>query len=284
MQQLTLPAPAKLNLFLHILGRRVDGYHQLQTLFQFLDLADDITITVRDDGKLNLLTPFAGLADCDNLAIKAAKILQLATNTSLGADISIHKCLPMGGGVGGGSSNAATVLHGLNILWQTRLSNEKLAELGLQLGADVPVFVHGQAAWAEGVGEQLTPVVLPEPWFILVKPNCHISTAEIFQHPDLTRDSDPITVAAYLQRGARNDCEAIVRKRYPEVDKVFKLLNNLAPTRLTGTGACLFAEFADKNSAERAFKQLPDDLQAFLARGCNQSILHKHLQSRTNSI
>ncbi|WP_027708191.1 4-(cytidine 5'-diphospho)-2-C-methyl-D-erythritol kinase [Zooshikella ganghwensis] len=284
MQQLTLPAPAKLNLFLHILGRRVDGYHQLQTLFQFLDLADDITMTVRDDGKLNLLTPFAGLADCDNLAIKAAKILQLATNTSLGADISIHKCLPMGGGVGGGSSNAATVLHGLNILWQTRLSNEKLAELGLQLGADVPVFVHGQAAWAEGVGEQLTPVVLPEPWFILVKPNCHISTAEIFQHPDLTRDSDPITVAAYLQRGARNDCEAIVRKRYPEVDKVFKLLNNLAPTRLTGTGACLFAEFADKNSAERAFKQLPDDLQAFLARGCNQSILHKHLQSRTNSI
>ncbi|RDH45659.1 4-(cytidine 5'-diphospho)-2-C-methyl-D-erythritol kinase [Zooshikella ganghwensis] len=284
MQQLTLPAPAKLNLFLHILGRRVDGYHQLQTLFQFLDLADDITITVRDDGKLNLLTPFAGLADCDNLAIKAAKILQSATSTSLGADISIHKCLPMGGGVGGGSSNAATVLHGLNILWQTHLSNEKLAELGLQLGADVPVFVHGQAAWAEGVGEQLTPVVLPEPWFILVKPNCHISTAEIFQHPDLTRDSDPITVAAYLQRGARNDCEAIVRKRYPEVDKVFKLLNNLAPTRLTGTGACLFAEFADKNSAERAFKQLPDDLQAFLARGCNQSILHKHLQSRTNSI
>ncbi|MBU2707224.1 4-(cytidine 5'-diphospho)-2-C-methyl-D-erythritol kinase [Zooshikella marina] len=284
MQQLTLPAPAKLNLFLHILGRRVDGYHQLQTLFQFLDLADDITMTVRDDGKLNLLTPFAGLADYDNLAIKAAKILQLATNTSLGVDISIHKCLPMGGGVGGGSSNAATVLHGLNILWQTRLSNEKLAELGLQLGADVPVFVHGQAAWAEGVGEQLTPVVLPEPWFILVKPNCHISTAEIFQHPDLTRDSDPITVAAYLQRGARNDCEAIVRKRYPEVDKVFKLLNNLAPTRLTGTGACLFAEFADKNSAERAFKQLPGDLQAFLARGCNQSILHKHLQSRTNSI
>ncbi|MGI0117131.1 4-(cytidine 5'-diphospho)-2-C-methyl-D-erythritol kinase [Zooshikella sp. RANM57] len=284
MQQLTLPAPAKINLFLHILGRRVDGYHQLQTLFQFLDLSDEVTMTIRDDGKLRLLTPFPDLADSDNLAIKAAKILQLATNTPLGADISIKKCLPMGGGVGGGSSNAATVLHGLNILWQTHRSNTELAKLGLQLGADVPVFIHGHAAWAEGIGDQLTPIALPEAWFILVKPNCHISTAKIFQHPDLTRDSDPITVAAYLQRGARNDCEAIVRKQYPEVDKVFKLLNNLAPTRLTGTGACLFATFANKESAEQALKQLPDNLQAFLARGCNQSMLHKHLQSRTNSI
>ncbi len=278
---LSLPAPAKLNLFLHITGRRSDGYHLLQTLFQFLDHGDTLHFTSRSDGQLRLLSALPGVATEDNLILRAARILQQASGTSLGADIRLDKRLPMGGGLGGGSSDAATTLVGLDHLWQTALGEERLAELGLQLGADVPVFVRGRAAWAEGVGEQLTPVEVDEPWYLVVVPACHVSTAEIFSDERLTRDTTPITLAAFREHGGRNDCLPVVTARYPEIRNTLILLNKFCEAKMTGTGSCLFGAFPNEREADKVRARLPATLQAFVAKGCNVSPLHALLDKAT---
>ena len=277
---LSLPAPAKLNLFLHITGRRANGYHELQTLFQFLDYGDTLHFSLRDDDQLNLLTELAGVDAEDNLIIRAARLLREASGCQLGADIRLDKILPMGGGIGGGSSDAATTLLGLNQLWQTGLSLDQLAELGIRLGADVPVFVHGKAAWAEGVGEKLTPVELDEPWFLVVAPACHVSTAEIFSDQRLTRDTSPITLAAFREVGSRNDCLPVVTTRYPEIRNTLILLNKYCEAKMTGTGSCLFGAFPNEREADKVRARLPATLRSFVARGCNVSPLHRELQKQ----
>ena len=280
---LSLPAPAKLNLFLHINSRRDDGYHNLQTIFQLLDQGDLLHFHHRDDGELHLTPQLDGVADEDNLIIKAARLLAETTGCSQGADIKLEKQLPMGGGIGGGSSNAATTLVGLNHLWQTHLSIEALAQLGAQLGADVPVFVRGQSAWAEGVGDKLQAVELPEKWFLVLTPNCHVSTAEIFSHKELTRDTPIITVAASFEQGGRNDCQPLVRKLFPAVDIALNWLSQYGDARMTGTGACVFAPFDTAEAAEAVLAELnnsgPENLQGFVAKGVNQSPLHNLLQT-----
>ncbi len=274
---LSLPAPAKLNLFLHITGRRPDGYHTLQTLFQFLDHGDTLHFTPRDDGQILLSPQLPGVLAEDNLIVRAARLLQQATRCALGADILLEKRLPMGGGIGGGSSDAATTLVGLNHLWNTRLSDDQLAAIGLQLGADVPVFVRGQAAWAEGVGEQLTPVECDEPWYLIVVPPCQVSTAEIFSDQRLTRDTPPITLAAFREHGGRNDCLPVVEERYPEIRNALILLNNYCEAKMTGTGSCLFGAFPNEREADKVRARLPATLQTFVAKGCNRSPLHQML-------
>lgn len=277
---LTLPAPAKLNRMLHIVGRRKDGYHTLQTLFQIIDLSDSLTFIARDDGIIHLIDEVNGVSHDDNLIVRAARLLQQASGTHLGATLSIEKQLPMGGGLGGGSSNAATVLVGLNHLWQLGFSFDELARLGLQLGADVPVFVHGHSAWAEGVGEQLTSVTLDIPWFVIIHPGISVSTPSVFQDPQLTRDSRPITMARALQGGAlewRNDCEAVVKKRYPLIAEAFHWLEQYAPSRLTGTGACLFAAFDTPERAQAIAQLAGQHWPAWVARGLNTSPLHDAL-------
>lgn len=278
---LSLPAPAKLNLFLHITGRRKDGYHLLQTLFQFLDYGDTLHFTPRDDGEIRLTSELPGVAAEDNLIVRAARSLQQASGTRLGADIRLDKRLPMGGGIGGGSSDAATTLLGLDRLWNTRLGEDRLAELGLQLGADVPVFVRGRAAWAEGVGEQLTPVEVDEPWYLVVAPACQVSTAEIFSDERLTRDTPAITLAAFREHGGRNDCLPVVTARYPEIRNTLILLNKFCEAKMTGTGSCLFGAFPNEREADKVRARLPATLKAFVARGCNTSPLHALLDKAT---
>ncbi|MAB96641.1 MAG: 4-(cytidine 5'-diphospho)-2-C-methyl-D-erythritol kinase [Pseudomonadaceae bacterium] len=276
---LTLPAPAKLNLMLHILNRRPDGYHELQTLFQFLDYADELGFALREDGEIRLHTEIAGVPHDSNLIVRAAKQLQQLTGCTLGADLWIDKKLPMGGGIGGGSSDAATTLLGLNHLWQLGLSADQLAELGLKLGADVPVFVRGHAAFAEGVGEKLTSIELEEPWFLVVIPQVLVSTAEIFSDPELTRDSPPIKVRSLLEGGGRNDCQPVVQKRYPEVHNALILLNKFVQAKLTGTGACVFGSFPNRADADKVARQLPVTLPSFVAQGRNISMLHRKLET-----
>lgn len=277
---LSLPAPAKLNLFLHVTGQRDDGYHTLQTLFQFLDYGDTLHFSSRNDGKIVLLSDLPGVDAEDNLIVRAARLLKEASSTPLGADIKLDKILPMGGGIGGGSSDAATTLLGLNHLWQTGLSIDQLAELGIRLGADVPVFVRGHAAWAEGVGEQLTPVELEEPWFLVVAPDCPVSTAEIFSDERLTRNSSPITLAAFVAGGGRNDCLPVVTTRYPEIRNTLILLNKYCEAKMTGTGSCLFGAFPNEREADKVRARLPATLRSFVARGCNVSPLHCELQKQ----
>ncbi|MAH00625.1 4-(cytidine 5'-diphospho)-2-C-methyl-D-erythritol kinase [Halopseudomonas aestusnigri] len=277
---LSLPAPAKLNLFLHVTGQRDDGYHTLQTLFQFLDYGDTLHFSSRSDGKIALLSDLPGVDAEDNLIVRAARLLKEASSTPLGADIKLDKILPMGGGIGGGSSDAATTLLGLNHLWQTGLSIDQLAELGIRLGADVPVFVRGHAAWAEGVGEQLTPVELEEPWFLVVAPDCPVSTAEIFSDERLTRNSSPITLAAFVAGGGRNDCLPVVTTRYPEIRNTLILLNKYCEAKMTGTGSCLFGAFPNEREADKVRARLPATLRSFVARGCNVSPLHRELQKQ----
>ncbi|TVU89731.1 4-(cytidine 5'-diphospho)-2-C-methyl-D-erythritol kinase [Vreelandella titanicae] len=277
---LTLPAPAKLNRMLHIVGRRADGYHALQTLFQFIDLCDHLTLTPRDDGEILLTSEVSGVNHDDNLVVRAAQLLQRHSSTPLGASLTIEKQLPMGGGLGGGSSNAATTLVGLNQLWQLNLPLDELAHLGLELGADVPVFVHGHSAWAEGVGEQLTAVTLDTPWFVIIHPGISVSTPAVFQDPQLTRDSRPITMARALQGGApgwRNDCEAVVKERYPPVAEALHWLAQHAPSRLTGTGACLFAAFETQQAAQATAQLAGQRWPTWVARGLNTSPLHDAL-------
>ncbi|ATX95175.1 MULTISPECIES: 4-(cytidine 5'-diphospho)-2-C-methyl-D-erythritol kinase [Citrobacter] len=277
------PSPAKLNLFLYITGQRTDGYHSLQTLFQFLDYGDTIDIALRGDGEIRLLTPVEGVAHEDNLIVRAARLLMKVASESnrlpngSGADISIDKRLPMGGGLGGGSSNAATVLVALNHLWQCGLSIDELAALGLTLGADVPVFVRGHAAFAEGVGEILTPVEPEEKWYLVAHPGVSIPTPMIFNDPDLPRNTPKRSIKTLLKCEFGNDCEVIARKRFREVDAALSWLLEYAPSRLTGTGACVFAEFDTESRARQVLEQAPEWLKGFVAKGVNLSPLHRAL-------
>jgi 4-diphosphocytidyl-2-C-methyl-D-erythritol kinase len=274
---LTLPAPAKLNLFLHITGRRADGYHLLQTLFQILDVGDDIQFSVNHSGSINLKCNDPSLESHNNLIYRAALALKPLAATYAGVDISLQKNLPMGGGLGGGSSDAATTLHALNKLWDINLPVAELAAIGLKLGADVPLFVEGYTAFAEGVGEKLQPMAMPEKTYLVVTPACHVSTAEIFTHPDLIRNSPVISAAdvlnSELQKNWRNDCQSLVVRLYPLVAITLQWLVEYAPSRMTGTGASLFAEFPDELSARRALADLPANCRGFVARGVNRSPL-----------
>lgn len=271
------PAPAKLNLFLHITGRRADGYHLLQTAFQFLSLSDKLSFRLREDGVITRTNPLTNIPLEQDLTVRAADTLKQACQCSLGAEIALDKRLPVGGGVGGGSSNAATVLVALNHLWGCKLSADELMSLGLRLGADVPVFISGRAAWAEGVGERLEPLNLSEPWFLLIKPPVEITTAEVFAAPELTRHCPPITISEFFSRGGENVCEAVVRRRYPEVARALDWLQGFSAARLTGTGSCVFAAFDELTVAQDVLDRLPPNWQGFVAKGLNQSPLQARL-------
>jgi len=271
------PAPAKLNLFLHVTGRRADGYHELQTVFQLIDLCDTLTVTVRDDGLIDRPEGPADVPPESDLVVRAARALQAAAATPLGATLRIRKRIPQGGGLGGGSSDAATTLLALNHLWDCRLGIGELARLGLPLGADVPVFVRGFSAWAEGVGERLTPLELPERWYAVIHPGVGMSTREVFQSAELTRNSPLITIRAFFEAGGRNDCEPVVRARCPEVAAALDWLSRYAPARLTGTGSCIFASCATAIEAERIAARVPDEWTSFVARGLNISPAHRSL-------
>ena len=276
------PAPAKLNLFLHVLGRRADGYHELQTCFQFVDLCDEITIQVRVDGQIRRVVDLPGVPVDADLCIRAARALKAASGSSLGADLRVTKRIPIGGGLGGGSSDAATCLVALNHLWALHWPVEKLAALGLTLGADVPVFVHGRTAWAEGVGERLTllypPLAPLEANYLILKPNVFVSTAQVFQDPELTRNSAPITIHGFLASGGRNDCLGVVRRRYPEVAHALDWLSVFGSARLTGTGACVFLACETKDLAQEIMRKVPPEFEGFLARGLNDSPLLEGLR------
>ena len=271
---LSFPSPAKLNLFLHIVGRMDNGYHQLETVFQFLDYHDTIELKATENKAIKLLTPIPGVANDDNLIVKAALLLQSTSQCQQGAEIKLKKVLPMGGGLGGGSSNAATILLALNALWQTQLTIEQLAEIGLKLGADVPIFVHGFAAFAQGIGEQLTPALPKTYWYLVSKPNCSISTQSVFTAPDLTRDTPAIRYSDADVENYHNDCQTWVIKHYPEVAKLLAWLVEYAPSQMTGTGACVFSRFSSKKDACYVQSLLPNSIESFVAKGLNQSPLH----------
>ena len=272
------PAPAKLNLMLHVVGRRADGYHELQTVFQLIDLCDRLDIRVRDDGVIARPDGPAGVPEEADLTVRAARALQQATGCPAGAEIRIHKRIPMGGGLGGGSSDAATVLVALNQMWQTRLDPPQIAAIGAKLGADVPVFVAGSSAWAEGIGEKLVPVTLgTESWYVVLFPGVAVPTAAVFQAPELTRNSPPTTMRGFLESGGRNDCEPVVRARFPAVGEALDWLGQHAPARLTGTGSCVFAKFSRAADAERVAARVPDTWRAWVARGVDTSPLLEEL-------
>jgi len=275
MKKLSWPAPAKINLFLHIIGQRADGYHELQTVFQFLNYCDELHFTVRNDDQLHVHSTIPELAEDGNLILRAAQLLQKTCRTNLGIDVILHKRIPIGGGLGGGSSNAATTLLALNQLWQLQLTKQDLLGLGLQLGADVPIFIEGKACWGEGIGEKLTPINLPQPWYVVVIPPHPVSTAKIFSDPELTRNTPTITIQQFLdgQVGSHNDCEAIVRKHYPLIGTALDWLGQYAPARLTGTGGCVFAAVANAEQANALVAKVPAPFKAFAAEGLNHSPL-----------
>jgi 4-diphosphocytidyl-2-C-methyl-D-erythritol kinase len=274
------PAPAKLNLFLHVTGRRPDGYHELQTVFQLIDLCDTIAISVREDGRIERPDGPPGVDPESDLTVRAARALQQATGSTLGATLRVRKRIPMGGGLGGGSSDAASVLLGLNEVWDCGLRVDELARLGLPLGADVPVFVRGSSAWGQGVGEDLQPLELPEAWYVVIHPGVAVGTRDVFQSPELTRNSPVITIRAFFQSGGRNDCEPVVRARFPEVAEALDWLGKFAPARLTGTGSCIFAPCATAIDAERLAARVPDRWTSYVARGVNVSPVHELLRVR----
>ncbi|MFT7560131.1 MAG: 4-diphosphocytidyl-2-C-methyl-D-erythritol kinase [Flavobacteriales bacterium] len=276
MKNLSLPAPAKLNLFLHITGRRDDGYHNLQTAFQLLDWGDELHFELTEAPEVTIGN-FRGVKTEDNLIFKAAQLLQPYNNSNLGVSVSVNKRLPMGGGIGGGSSNAATTLLGLNTLWQLNLTIDQLADMAHKLGADVPVFVRGSSAWAEGIGEKTSPLLLPERWYVVLCPDCHVSTAEIFSHKDLTRDTSAIKVATFLKGGGKNDCQKLVESLFPEVRKTVDWLSQYGDARMTGTGASVFASFDSQEKAEQVFSKRAKDINGFVALGVNTSPLHRYL-------
>lgn len=271
------PAVAKLNLMLRITQQRADGYHELQTVFQFLDIGDELSFQIRPDKRISCIG-IPNLQDKHNLIVRAARLLQQNTHTNLGADIHINKRLPMGGGLGGGSSDAATTLLALNQLWHTGLKRTQLAKLGLQLGADVPIFVHGQAAWAEGIGEKLTPIDLPEPWYLVINPPVNVSTSEIFCDSRLTRDADRITIRDFLAGQHSNQCLPVVRNCHPEVGVALDWLDEFAEARLTGTGASIFAAFQSQAEATALLERLPAKWTGFVAKGLNQSPVNNLLK------
>lgn len=272
------PAPAKLNLMLRVTGRRADGYHELQTVFQFIERMDRLHFRLRADGRIVRVDgPDSVPVDAD-LTVRAARLLQSHTGCRQGADIRLEKTLPLGGGLGGGSSDAATVLVALNRLWGMGLNEDELARIGLELGADVPVFVRGQAAWGEGVGEYLVPMRLQESWYLVLIPPCHVSTASVFGAPDLTRNSPRITIPDFLAGDTANDCLPVVLKVYPPVARALAWLDLHADGRLTGTGACCFAVFSTETAAQNLLEQVPDEFTAFVARGMNRSPLLDYIE------
>ena len=278
----TWPAPAKLNLFLRIPGRRADGYHLLQTVFRLLDWGDEVSLRPRADGRVvRLGDSAAGVAPADDLMVRAANLLKKEANCTEGVDIRVEKRIPVGGGFGGGSSDAATVLVALDRVWGSDLGPDRLAALGLQLGADVPVFVRGRNAWAEGVGEQLTPLELPPAWYLLVDPGVHVPTAELFRAAELTRDAAPATISDFVSGvPLGNAFEPVLRGREPAIEAVFAALSRVGTPHLTGSGSGCFVEFATREAAEAALAGLPDGMKAWVAAGAEQSPLHTRLERR----
>lgn len=278
----TWPAPAKLNLFLRITGRRADGYHQLQTVFRLLGWGDVVRLRVRDDGQIvRHGQPAYAVGEAEDLTVQAAKILKKDANIDKGVDIIVEKRIPVGGGFGGGSSDAATVLVALNQLWGLNRPTHRLAELGLQLGADVPVFVRGENAWAEGIGETLTPIELPPAWYVLVDPGVHAATAELFQAPELTRDSPPATISDFVSGvPLGNAFEPVLRRRESAVEAAFVALAQIGEPRLTGSGSGCFVEFVDRDSAEAGLAALPPALNGWVVQGATESPLLRALGTR----
>jgi len=269
------PAPAKLNLFLRITGRRADGYHSLQTVFQFLDYGDELEFAITDDGRVTRITPFPGVDEDKDLAVRAARLLQTTIGTHRGVRIRLTKRIPAGGGLGGGSSDAATTLLALNEMWGAKLSRLELATLGLKLGTDVPVFVGGQAAWAEGIGEILTPIEPDEAWYLVVVPPVHVSTAQVFADPELTRYSPPLTIRDFQAgRGLQNDLETLVRSRYPEVDRAMRLLAEFGVARMSGSGGCAFLKVTGVDHGRKILERIPKPITGFVARGMNRHPLY----------
>lgn len=273
------PAPAKLNLMLRIVGQRPDGYHLLQTVFQFVDLCDWIRFHPIEDSRVTLQTIIPGVPESDDLTVRAANLLKVETGSQQGVCIEVEKNLPMGGGLGGGSSDAATTLLVLNQLWDLQLSVEKLMTLGLSLGADVPVFVYGHASWAEGVGEKLEKITIPEQWIIIIRPECHVNTKEIFLSKELTRNSKSITIADFIAGQHQNDCADVVSQRYQSVKDALVDLSRFSEARLTGTGSCVFAQFDSKDAAVGAYRVLKDKWQVYLSHGINESPLLSKLKA-----
>jgi 4-diphosphocytidyl-2-C-methyl-D-erythritol kinase len=270
---IAFPAPAKLNLMLRVVGRRADGYHLLQTVFRFIEQGDVVRLRVRRDGVITRLRSLPEVAEADDLTVRAAQVLQAATGTRFGVDIDLEKRLPMGGGLGGGSSDAATVLLALNHLWQTGLSRKRLQALALPLGADVPVFVYGQSAVAEGVGEELSPLALPPAWYLVLVPPVAVPTAVVFRHPELKRDSEKVKIQGFsVPRG--NDLEPVVCREYPEVARHLAWLNQYGEAQMTGSGSCVFAAFADEAAARSALTACPAAMRGFVARGLDVHPLH----------
>ena len=278
--QLSCPAPAKLNLFLHVTGRRPDGYHLLQTLFRFIDLQDTLHFSLREDGVIRRTNVLEGIPEEQDLCVRAARLLQSETGCDLGVDITIEKHIPMGGGLGGGSSDAATVLIALNRLWSLGLSRARLMQLGLRLGTDVPVFIFGENAFAEGVGERLQAFPLPDAWYVVLFPPVQVPTAQIFAHPELTRNAVSITMRALSERQLcderqfRNDLQPVVCDLYPEVARYLGWLAEFGKAMMTGSGACVFAEFNNRNQAEAVIKQLPAGMRGVAAQGLARHPLH----------
>lgn len=273
------PAPAKLNLMLRIVGQRSDGYHLLQTVFQFIELCDWITFHPVDDDRVSLQKTIPGVAEIDDLTIRAANLLKAETGCNLGVRIEVEKNLPMGGGLGGGSSDAATVLMVLNELWRLHLTTEKLMQLGLSLGADVPIFVYGRASWAEGVGEKIEAISLPEQWVVVIRPDCHVNTKEIFSAEELTRNSKSIKIADFIAGQHQNDCLDVVCQRYPSVKNALVDLSEFSDAKLTGTGACVFAQFDSKINAISAYQSLKSKWQVYLSKCVNESPLFSMLKT-----
>jgi len=273
------PAPAKLNLMLRIVGQREDGYHLLQTVFQFVDLCDWLTFHPAENGEVRLLKSLPGVAEETDLTVRAAKLLQAETGCNSGVCIEVEKNLPMGGGLGGGSSDAATTLVVLNKLWGLNLPKENLLKLGLSLGADVPVFIYGHSSWGEGVGERLSEIIVPEQWVVILKPDCHVNTKEIFSAKDLTRNSKSIKMPDFIEGDRRNDCLETVCRSYPIVEEALKDLSEFAVARLTGTGACVFAQFDSYEDASSAYQKLKDKWVGYLANGVNRSPLFARIDT-----
>lgn len=275
-------APAKLNLFLHVTGRRADGYHLLQTAFQLIDRCDTLEVQSRNDQRIRRTNTVAGVSEEDDLIVRAARLLQAHTHSRLGADLTLHKLLPMGGGVGGGSSDAATTLIALNHLWDCGLKRQELMELGLHLGADVPFFIFGHNAFAEGVGEQLQEITTPEAWFVVIEPGVQVPTPAIFSAKGLTRDTKPIRITDFSSSAKtnwKNDLQAVACSMYPEVGKAIQWLKNFGDAKMTGSGACVFCAFPDENSAEKVLSQVPENWISWKAKALREHPMYHLVQT-----
>lgn len=279
--ELACLAPAKLNLFLHVVGRREDGYHLLQTVFRFVDFSDRLHFVMREDGVVKLHAPIPGVPEDKDLCVRAAKLLQQESGISQGVEIFLEKCIPMGGGLGGGSSDAATTLLALNRLWGLNWNRRRLLKLGLRLGADVPVFIFGKNAFAEGIGEQLSSIPLPPAWYLILTPPVHVPTAQVFASKELTRNTIPIKIPPFSVEHGHNDLEPVVCRTYPEVARHLEWLKRLDSTRMaamTGSGACVFAEFATGPAAQIALTQIPVGMSGFVARGLDRHPMHDFVE------